>query len=435
MYPNKKMYLNKIMNYNRWTVALAAAGLVTLPSLSRAEDQTNSMAMAAMPMAMSVQTALSSTTLSGYVDTSMIWEPGTSSANIPGRAFDGPGSKQDGFNLDVVSLTISKPPDETPWAAGYVAQLWFGPDMVGFNTSSPNLAAAGGDAGVKQAFVELHAPIGNGLDIKIGHFNYIGGYEVPEAGSNPNFSRSFAWTQEPASHTGMLLTYKVANWLTLMGGIANTYNNGVNWRAVRANGTAAGASSETEKTYMGQFMLTAPDNWGFLKGSTLAATVVNGLNNASGNAGSTPTTGHITCLNVSATTPTPFKGLTIGGSYDYMDGLNLPFAAPGTSTESKFVNVGTLYLMYQATEKLKLAGRAEYVGASDGVWYASTGHSSELLGLTGTVDYSLWKNVISRAEVRWDHSLTGDKPYGGTVAAPGGQKNVVTLALNIIYNF
>src|SRR5450759_3921501 len=113
MYPNKKMYLNKIMNYNRWTVALAAAGLVTLPSLSRAEDQTNSMAMAAMPMAMSVQTALSSTTLSGYVDTSMIWEPSTSSANIPGRAFDGPGSKQDGFNLDVVSLTISKPPDET----------------------------------------------------------------------------------------------------------------------------------------------------------------------------------------------------------------------------------------------------------------------------------------------------------------------------------
>jgi len=44
--------------------------------------------------------------------------------------------------------------------------------------------------------------------------------------------------------------------------------------------------------------------------------------------------------------------------------------------------------------------------------------------------------VISRVEVRWDHSLTSDRPYnvpGGD--PPTGEKNVVTLALNVIYNF
>src|SRR5437660_1248276 len=86
--------------------------------------------------------------------------------------------------------------------SGSTFQLWAGPDMVGFNTSFPNTSTSGGDFGVKQAFVDLHVPIGTGLDVKIGHFDYIGGFEVPEAGNNPNYSRSFAWTQEPASHTG-----------------------------------------------------------------------------------------------------------------------------------------------------------------------------------------------------------------------------------------
>ena len=409
------------MKYNRRTLALAAAGLVTLPSLLQAEEKPSS-----------VLTALSATTLSGYVNTSAIWEPGTSTASIPGRAFDGPSGKQDGFNLDVVSLMLSKPLDETAWAAGYTVQMWLGPDAAGFNTSFPNPAGAGGDFAVKQAFVELHAPIGNGLDIKLGHFNYIGGFEQPDAGLNPNYSRSFAWTQEPASHTGLLLSYVVNPVVSFMGGIANTVNNGVNWRAVRGPNP-----SETEKTYMAMVMLTAPTNsLGSFGGSTLSATIVNGLNNASGNGGTTPTTGHITSFNLSVTTPTPVTNLKLGFSYDYTDGPNLPFT-PAVDTRSKYINVVTGYVFYQASEKLKLAGRGEYTSASNGAWYTPSAGSQHaaLMGWTGTIDYALWKNVISRGEMRWDHSLTGDRPYGGTVAAPGGEKNVITFALNMIYNF
>src|SRR2546428_14196858 len=113
------------MRINKWTIGLAAAGIISPASAVNAEEAA----------AHQVLTALSSTTLSGYVNTTINWKPGTSNTSIPGRAFDGPASKHDGFNLDVVSLTVSKPLDEAQWAAGYLAQLWFGPDAVGFNPS------------------------------------------------------------------------------------------------------------------------------------------------------------------------------------------------------------------------------------------------------------------------------------------------------------
>src|SRR5436189_947642 len=53
------------MNCNQWTLALASVGIVSLGSVAQAEEQH------------SIMTALSSTTLSGYVDTSASWWLGT----------------------------------------------------------------------------------------------------------------------------------------------------------------------------------------------------------------------------------------------------------------------------------------------------------------------------------------------------------------------
>lgn len=414
------------MKIDKWTLGLAAIGLVSLPSITQAEEKLSS-----------VMTALSSTTISGYVNTDVTWKPGTGNAGgIPGRAFDAPAGKQDGFNLNVVSLKLAKPMDEAQWAAGYTAQLWFGPDAVGFNTAFPNGASSGGDLAVKQAYVEFRVPIGNGFDFKLGHFNYIGGYEQPDAGDNSNFSRSYAWTLEPASHTGLLASYKANDWFSLSGGVANTYNNGINWRAARRNATTGvdSAAAESEKTYMAAVYLTAPESFGFAKGATLSASVVNGLNNASGDFGSVPSAKRQTILQVNSTVPTPLKALTLGASYDYLANPALAFAtAPFNG--SGYVNAVTLYAAIQATEKLKCYGRGEYTWGSQGFWYGGgTSHNQRLLGLTGTLDYSLWANVMSRLEVRWDHSASGDTPYPGP-SGPGEFKNAVTLAMNIIYKF
>src|SRR5688572_24624626 len=97
----------------KWTVALAAAGLVSVPVM--AEEQPSP-----------ILTALSSTTLSGYVNVSAHWNPGTGNANPPPVGMLA--GKQDGFNLDVAKLAIERPLDEAQWSAGYKAELLFGPD-------------------------------------------------------------------------------------------------------------------------------------------------------------------------------------------------------------------------------------------------------------------------------------------------------------------
>src|SRR5579859_2821266 len=56
----------ELKKFDKWTVALAAVGVVSLASAAKAEEK-----------ASSVMTALSSTTLSGYVDTSAQWNLGT----------------------------------------------------------------------------------------------------------------------------------------------------------------------------------------------------------------------------------------------------------------------------------------------------------------------------------------------------------------------
>ena len=64
-----------------------------------------------------------------------------------------------------------------------------------------------------------------------------------------------------------------------------------------------------------------------------------------------------------------------------------------------------------------------------------TSDPAKILALTATVQYDLWKNVISRLEVRWDHSLTGNDTFGGTVAGEPSLKNAWMLAANVIYKF
>jgi hypothetical protein len=102
------------MKFNRWTLALAAAGVLNLGSVAQAEEAAQNQ----------VLTALTSTTLSGYVSTSAIWKFGTGNANLPGRSYDGP-SKQDSFNLDVVKLSLEHPIDES-MVSGYKFELLFG---------------------------------------------------------------------------------------------------------------------------------------------------------------------------------------------------------------------------------------------------------------------------------------------------------------------
>jgi len=210
------------MKFDKWTVALAAVGVVSLASAAKAEEK-----------ASSVMTALSSTTLSGYVDTSAQWNLGTGNDNLPPYKFGG-ATKADGFNLNVVQLRLEKPLDEAEWAAGYRVDLWAGPDANVLGTQSffgNGFSADQADFALRQAYVSLRTPVGNGLDWKVGVFDSIIGYESVEGPNNPNYTRSYGHSIEPQTHTGVLASYRFTDLLSASAGVANTWSPRINDRS------------------------------------------------------------------------------------------------------------------------------------------------------------------------------------------------------------
>jgi hypothetical protein len=308
----------------------------------------------------------------------------------------------------------------------------FGPDA---NTlASTSTLAAGGtgnsDFAIKNAYVVLHAPLGgNGLDVKVGVWDTILGYEVFEAGKNMNYSRSYGFAMEPVIHTGVLGTYKVADFLSVSAGVANRHDVNI----INSN-----SGEPSLRTYLGSITLTAPESFGSLKGASLTLGVADG-----GIGPRTPTASPVAgaprgpekasdMVNYYAGLSLPLgEKFTIGAAWDYrVNGLQ----------EGSWENAIGGYLQYKVTEKFTLSDRLEYAsgtevagtaaGSAYGVTLPNNTAELKLLANTLTVDYSLWANTITRAEVRWDHDLTGTGIFND-----GTDMNAFSVALNVIYNF
>lgn len=378
------------MQLNKWTIALAATGAVNFGAFADEHP---------------VATALSSTTLSGYVDTAAIWNFGRG-ALVANRGINTAANRQDGFNLNGVKVAFEKPLDEGTWSAGYKVETIFGPNAA----ELPGVLA--GNVALKQAYVALRAPVGNGIDFKVGHYDPIVGYEVVDGYANPNFSRSFGYNIEPFGHTGVLASYQFNEVFGASAGIANS--GGLNGQALTAN---PGSGIESEKTYMLGVVAKAPESTGWFAGSSLYAGVVDGGIRGGDNV----------LVYVGGTMATPWKELTLGAAYDTLLIKN-----------GSYANAFALYVSYQVTEKLKVNNRFEYANSGTGAGITTNGTlggggflggaNDKVLAYTGTLDYALWANVVSRLEFRWDHVA------GGT-GRLGGQKNDLSLAANLIYKF
>ena len=66
----------------------------------------------------------------------------------------------------------------------------------------------------------------------------------------------------------------------------------------------------------------------------------------------------------------------------------------------------------------------------------ASGFATKVVAATATVQYDLWKNVLSRIEFRWDHATSGSPAYGGEAigAAPTKKDSFILLA-NVSYKF
>lgn len=397
------------MKINQWTRALIATGVVGIGAAAQAEEAPASQ----------VLTAVSGTQLSGYVSTSARWD--LSSKANPGFNYAG-GKNSDGFSLDVVDITIEKPLDEGEWSAGYVAEVWMGPDSAGFGNQVGVAAAANGGVSIRQAYVALNAPVGNGVVLKMGVWDTIVGYEVNDNPENPNFSRSFGYGLEPFAHTGLLASYQLCESVSAVAGIANSQNTG------GINAGAVAGTSGSLQTYMAGVSFTAPESFGPLGGASINAAVIDGRTTTAAAGG--PDTTHIY---VGATIPTPVEHLNVGLAFDH---VNVDGGADSDALAA--------YVSYGVSDKLTLHTRVDYVDDNAGTFAAASTRAgasavagagaAELLGLTVTADYALWQDVLTRAEFRWDRDLSNGGHLPGNAGGATGNSHA-SVSLNVVYQF
>ena len=376
------------MKMNKWTVGLAAAGVVSLASTAQAEEN-------------SVLTALSSTVISGSVEASYVG--GFSASNNMHN--DG------GFEANGASLDIGSPLGEGDYSASYNVGLLFGNRAGAF---------AGDDSTqhLKTANIGMNLPFGNGVDLTLGLFDTTVGYEVEASASNPNVMRSYGYAQEPLTHTGLLAATSLTDGLSVSFALTNGFDS--------SNGDNDGGG---QLGYVLGAELAVPDSLGFLGGSTIYVGYVNG--NDDGNmtapaAGDTPAsynTDDNTLLYIGASINTPIEGVAIGVAYD-----DRQWNGNGQSS-----SVG-LYATYSLSEDASISvrydnGTVDPVGAGE--------DTAENLAVT--LDYSIWENVLTRFEMGWESGVgaigtANLSPFRNVYDGnPAGNSSY--FALNAFYSF
>jgi hypothetical protein len=404
------------MKFNKWTLGLAAVGAVSLASAVRADET---------PKLVPLTTALSSTVISGYVDVAAQYNMGNygPSAGVPvgtsGSGLSGgAANKIDNFSFNDVDIAFDKPEDESPWAAGYHIDFNAGTDAVGVGingTQAPSTAGTA-SAAIRQAYIVMRTPIGNGIDWKAGIQDDIIGYEGNTDGANPNYTRSIGYSLEPTTLLGLIGSYKIVDAITVQAGVADATSP---FLPYGYNGFTA---SSSDKTFAGAIAFTAPDSFGWLKGATANfGALVNMDKGGQYN------------YYAGLTLPTPITALKVGAAFDLVSvnnaGLNLSNGGTPNPKNDEGWAAGA-YASVQATDKLSFNLRGEYYDLNGGTFNPYTTTDGRGEEVTATIQYNLWANVISRLEFRWDHIDSGT-----AFSDTGGDANSFLLAANLIYTF
>lgn len=164
----------------------------------------------------------------------------TYNANNPSDGFNGPvtfADRANRFQLNQLNLFIERSVDTktSNWSLGGRFDFLFGTDAIytqafgisafDENTGEPsdrgnwdlNLCCKSTRTygiALPQAYLEAHVPVGNGLNVKAGHFYTPLGYESVPAPDNFFYTRAYILNSgEPFTHTGFLGTYTIdKNW-------------------------------------------------------------------------------------------------------------------------------------------------------------------------------------------------------------------------------
>ncbi len=415
--------------------------------------------------------------VSGYVDTSYLVNladrdnnagaapaSGASVQNT-GRAFD---RQFNSFNLNAVKLTIEKDKDTSKFPAGFRVDTIYGEDA--------NVISGAGGLGdstlqIEQAYITLGAPIGNGIDIKVGKMVTLLGYEVIESPANWQFSRSDAFRLSPLTQNGVTLGYKWNDYLTSTVGIINGIDSGTDGTLAP---TGAG-NRNTDFSFVGRLDVAGPKT-SLGEFNAFVAAIC-------GNDAATPATRTGTAAaaasglngvgsyiwNIGGTWNKPFDIKALGLGVDYLyrnDTVNTAAFAAGSPTPNATIDASALsfYGKWDWNKWLTTSGRLSYsvyknanqrnnagaivAGESLGAFAVPTTlaaggflpQTTDTFSYTLTQAFNVWKDTLVRLEWRHDWTTTGAVGFGAAGAGAGTQRDDIrqeqdTIAVNVVYSF
>lgn len=334
--------------------------------------------------------------INGYIDTSAIYN--TQGPFNTYRVYDQQGRS---FNIQMLELSISKLPDEG-WGGAVVLNAGSDAtvnesvtesDPSGVNDPANNLASAGGifppGFDVQQAYVSYkHGK----AQVVVGKLATLIGFEVIESPLNYNFSRSYLFGWGPFIQTGARLYYQATPTVKAVVGV----NNG--WDVLPTDLTPKTIEAQLAWSPNDKFFISLEGDSG-IQGSGTGSP-----------AGIRQILDMVATYNVT-------KPLTLGvNAYIARQGNAV---RPGLSyTDVAHWNGEALYANYQATDKWRVALRAERFDDADGYRASQVGFPTEqsstspgvppasqiLYSQTLTVAYAPVDSIELRGEYRHDTS-------------------------------
>lgn len=331
------------------------------------------------------------------------------------RVFD---DKANQFDINQAELWIDKPTSaESP--IGFGLDFVIGRDAKKIH--SLGLGISAGDDATKsdvfdltQAYVTYKAPIGKGLDLKAGKFVTLHGAEVIRRTGDYQISRSLAFGFAiPFTHTGIMATYPVTDWLSVSAAIVNGWDNT--------------DDNNNDKSFHGMATITPLKDLTVTLGGTWGSEA-----RFAGDTSNGPKRGLFDLV----ATYKPISPLTLTINYDYGE-QDEAFANGGESARWHAI---AGYATYDLTDKLSVGIRGEYFIDEQGFRFGftdpTTGNPAELKlwEMTLTARYKLFDHLFASAEYRHDEAANGRLVFddGKGIRNADSQD---TIAFELVYQF
>jgi len=313
------------------------------------------------------------------------------------------------FQLDAAKLEIGRPTDG-PGTAGFQFDILYGQNAdilrgispsLSFPTAPTNVPALQGDDEasffLQQAYVAYNF---NGVELKLGRWETLLGYEMLDTNDNPNISHGLLFTWAiPFYHTGLLASGNISENLSWSAGIANGTNN-----STENNDQKAAVAQIAYKS--GNFGTSLSGYYGFDNQTGQGAPPVSSSD-------SNYVLDLVTTLQVT-------DALGFWVNVDYGEGEDLdPISGDdaawwGYSAGAKFDISDSTYFAVRY-EYFTDDDNVRGIGTSPGLGLMAAADDFEATSITGTLGHQLTDRLLVRAEVRYDEADDDSVPTGGAI--------------------